>query len=219
MVDLIPEEYRRAVRVRRLIGRFGWSCCAIVAAVAAASGGLAYAIGQERAALARYKQLQAQSRAQQARLTEVMARRDNAQRQLQVLESLRGDASIAAIIGAVDAALDDRIWFQELTFSRAGEAAERKAEAGEAGYFIVAAKDKRGDARPEGGAWRARERAEIRGLARDHAALAEFIKRLGGQPEVKQVKLLDTSARSYPGVQVVSFQLAALLGAASGAAQ
>jgi len=219
MVDLIPEEYRRALRARRLLQRFGWACLAIAAAVAAASGGFAYFIGKERSALARYKQLQAQSRAQQARLAEVMARKDTAQKQLQALDSLRGGASIASLVDAVDAALDGRIWFQEFTFSRGGEAAERKAEAGGAGYFVLADKDRRGGGWNEGGAWRTRERAEIRGVASDHAALAEFIKRLGGQPRVSDVKLLDTSARSYPGVQVVSFHLAALLGGAAGSAQ
>ena len=64
---------------------------------------------------------------------------------------------------------------------------------------------------------RNRERAAVHGLARDHAALAQFIKQLSSQPGVNEVRLLDTSARSYPNVEVVDFQLVAVLGAAAGA--
>jgi cell division protein FtsB len=218
MVDLIPQEYRRAQRVERLLRSFGWAILGVAVVLGAAGGALAHLIGQERTALARFKQLQAQTKAQQARLAEVTARRDAAQRQFQSLEALRGGASIARLADAVDAALSGDIWFQELAFSRGGEAIERKAEAGGAGYFVVAAKEKRPDARADEEAWRTRERAEIRGVAVNHTVLAEFIKELAAQPEVRQVRLLDTSARNYPNVQVVDFRLAALLGA-TGAAQ
>jgi len=219
MVDLIPQEYRQAVHMRRLLRGVGWTCLALALAVGAAAAGLAYLVNDERMALARYRQLQAQSRAQGARLAELTARRNEAQKQLQTLDALRGGASIGQLVAAVDTALGERIWFQELSFSRVGDVIDRKAESAGAGYVVLAAKDKRPEEKGGETGWRARERAEIRGLAADHAVLAEFIKQLGAQPEVRQVKLIDTSARSYPNVQVVDFQLAALLGPAPGATQ
>ena len=217
MVDLIPQEYRRALHLRRLLRGFAWTCVGIATALGLASAGLGYLVKDERVALARFKQQQAQGRAQQARLAELTARRDGIQKQLQALDALRGDASIGRLAEAVDASLNDQIWFQELVFSRAAD--ERKSDAASARPPVPAAKDSRPDDKSGENVGRAQERAEVRGLAADHAVLAEFIKQLGAQPEVRQVKLLDTSARAYPNVQVIGFQLAALLGADDGAAR
>ena len=219
MVDLIPEEYRQTRRLSRLLRGFGWTCCGMAAVIAATAAGVAYLVKDERVALARFQQLQAQGRAQRARLTELTARRNEAQKQLQALDALRGGASIGQLVAALDAALNERIWFQELAFRRGGDVIDRKAESAGAGYFVVAPKDKRPEDKGEENGWRAQERAEVRGLAGDHAVLAEFIKQLGAQPEVRQVRLLDTSARNYPNVEVVDFQLTALLGPAPGTAR
>ena len=101
-------------------------------------------------------------------------------------------------------------------FSRASEPAEQKADAGSPGILVVAARDRRPEAKAGADSWRAQERAEIRGASIDHATLAEFVRRLGEQSGVSQVRLLDTSTRSYPGLDVVDFQLAAVLDTVAG---
>jgi hypothetical protein len=217
MVDLIPAEFHRSLRMRRIVRGSGWTALGIAAALGAASAGLAYTINEERAAIARFKHTHAQARAQQARLTEVTARRDEARKQLQTLDGLRGGAVIGQLVDALETALIDGIWFQEVAYSR-DTGPERKPE-GAATAPGAAAKDGGAAAKADDTAVRIEQRAEIRGMARDHAALAQFIERLGARAGIGQVRLVDTNARSYPGVQVVDFHLALTLAAAAAGAQ
>ena len=203
--------------MRRIVRGSGWAALGIAVAFGAASAGLAYTINGERAAIARFKHTHAQARAQQARLTEVTARRDEARKQLQTLDGLRGGAVVGQFVDALDTALIDRIWFQEVSFSR-DTGPERKPE-GAAPAPGAAAKDGRPAAKADDTTVRIEQRAEIRGVARDHTALAQFIERLGARPGIGQVRLVDTSARSYPGVQVVDFRLALTLSPAAAGAQ
>ncbi len=220
MVDLIPEEYRRRLRARRLLQRFGWSCLGVAAFVGLAAGALTHLVRGEREAFAHVKQAQMQGRAQQARLTEIKGRRDAAREQLRVLERLRGEVSTKLFFDAVDAALNERIWFQELSISRGKELKDKQPGSGQPAATAAPATpgNKVAAEGQEDGAWRHRERAEIRGLAGDHAALTGFIRQLGSQSGVSQVRLLDTSPRSYPGLQLIEFQVVAMLGVSADAA-
>lgn len=212
MVDLIPDEYRRGVRLQRQIRGLAWMCLGVLLAMGLCAAGISHLLKEERAGLARLKHLQAQAGAQQARLTEIRARRDVAERRVRALDGLRGGASIQRLFDALDAALNGRIWFQELVYARATDApgaADKAAEAAAA---------RRVEAKTDDRMRRTRERADIRGLAVDHAALAEFIRELAARPGLSEVKLIDTSARNYPNVQFVDFQVSAMLAADTGAA-
>ncbi len=216
MVDMIPGEYRSGLRLRRLLAGFGWTCLALVLALGVSFAALAHAVSKERTALARSRQLQAQNAAWQARLAELKTQKENTDSRLRSLDALRGGgAPIGAMFNEVDAALNGRVWFRELAFSRGGEPSADKAEAGGPGKVPAAAADKSvaADANQRGA------RAEILGIAADHAALADFIRAFGTRPGVAEVKLRDTSTRSYSNVQVVDFHLAATMDVAAGAAQ
>ncbi len=195
MVDLVPEDYRRTLRLRRWLRAFCWACAGVAVLAGLGRLGLAYLVRAEQAGLAAARQLQAASGAQRAKLADLQARRDAAERQIKALETLRGPAVIGELFFAIDAAATGKVWFNELSFAREEELAEAKPQAGAAER-----------------SWRAWQRAQIHGQALDHSTLAEFINRLGSQPGIGQVRLINTSARSYTGMQVVDFQLAALLG-------
>lgn len=208
MVDLIPEDYRRTLRLRRWLRAFCWACAGVAVLAGLGRLGLAYLVRAEQAGLAAARQLQAASGAQRAKLADLQARRDAAERQITALETLRGPAVIGELFFAIDAASTGKVWFNELSFAREEELAGAKPPAHEAGRITPVP--------PQAGAaersWRAWQRAQIHGQALDHSTLAEFINRLGSQPGIGQVRLINTSARSYTGMQVVDFQLAALLG-------
>ena len=216
MVDLIPADYRRSQRVQRQLRSLGWTCLGLLVALGLGAAGLAHYLDKERAALARFKHLQAQAHAQQNRLNELKTQRDLASRHVQALDTLRGSASVGRLFSAVDAALNGRIWFQELAYSRANETFGQPTAAGTPA--TVAPNGNRGAATPAAGARPLREQADIRGVALDHAALAEFIRQLAARPGVNEVRLLDTRARNYPNLQVVDFQVATLFEVAAGAA-
>ena len=224
MVDLIPEDYRRSQRLRKWLRTFCWACAGVAVLIGVGRLGLAYLVRAEQARLEEARRVEAASGTQRARLAQLRARVDKAGQRLRALEILRGPAAIGELFYAVDAAMAGKVWFSEFGFAREGEIAEARPQAQQVGYFILIPKEKpagaaRGAAGTAGQAWRSKLRVQIRGQARDHSALAEFIQRFGGQPGIAEVRLVDTSARSYSNLKVVDFQLAAALGARPGAAR
>ena len=224
MVDLIPQDYRRAQALRGRLRLFGAACAVALALVGAARAALEYRIRAERTDLVALRQSEVLSGAHRAKLEDLNARTGDAERQLKVLDALRGRAVIAELFQAVDAAASGKLWFNDFSFAREGEVAEVKPEAREAGYFILIPQERRPGAKagePAAAragepaadkAWRTRQHAEIRGQALDHSALAEFIRRLGEQPGIGPVRLVDTRSRSYTSAQVLDFHLVAILG-------
>jgi hypothetical protein len=223
MIDLIPEDYRRTRRLRRWLRTLCWACAGLAALAGLARLGLAHLVRAEQAELATLRQLQTATGAQRAKLADLQARKDAAERQIKTLEVLRGPAVLGELFFAIDTATTGKVWFNEFNFTREGEPVAAKPEAREAGRIIPVPP---GAGIAQGGqsmrtaaeqAWRARPRAEIRGQALDHSTLAEFINRFGSQPGIGPVRLVDTRARNEPGMQVVEFELAALLVPADGA--
>ena len=218
MADLIPEEYRRTLRLGRWLRALCWACALFAVLAGLARLGLAHLIRAEQAGLAASRQLQAASGAQRAKLADLRARKDAVERQLRALATLRDPAVLDELFFAIDAAATGKVWFDEFNFTRDGESIEAKPEAREAGRSIsvppgaAIAQAGQGTASAAEPAWRARPHAQIRGQALDHSTLAEFINRFGSQPGIGPVRLIDTSARTGPGVQFVDFQLAAVLG-------
>jgi hypothetical protein len=84
------------------------------------------------------------------------------------------------------------------------------------GYFIVLPKDEAAG-RPADAAWQLEQRIEIRGQAAGHRELTDFLDRLGSEPAMRQVRLIDTGLRSYTETNVVDFRLVALLADPRGA--
>lgn len=205
MVDLIPEDYRRTLRLRRWLRAFCWTCAGLAVLAGLARLGLAQLVRAEQTGLAAARQIQAANRAQLAKLADLQARRDAAARQIKALERLRGPAVIGELFFAVDAAASGKVWFNELSFAREQDTAGPKPPARAAGAITPVLPQ--ADA-----AERAGQLAQVRGQALDHSALAEFINRLGSQPGIAELRLIATGARDYSGMQVVDFQLAAQLG-------
>ncbi|MGP1677356.1 MAG: PilN domain-containing protein [Burkholderiales bacterium] len=212
MVDLIPQDYRRALRLRRWLRAFCWACAGVALLTGVARLGLAQRVRAEQAGLAAVRKLEAASGAHRAKLADLQARRDAAEQQTKALESLRGPAVIAELFFAIDAAISGKVWFSELSFARGEDLAAAKPQARTAGTIIPVPP-------PAGAAARVWQRGQIHGEALDHSTLAEFISRLGSQPGIGQVRLINTSARNYTGMQVVDFQLTALVGPLPGAAR
>jgi len=198
MVDLIPAEYRKQLQTKRLLRGFVWSFVALLLAFGVSYTTIARALSGERASLARGRQLQAQNSARQSRLNELRTQEEAVAKRLNELAALRGKAPVVPLFDALDAALRARVWFSELGYARdgaSGKGAPANASDARSGH------------------------AEIRGVAANHAALAEFVALLGSRPEVTEVKLHDSNIRSYPTFQVVEFHLSARIGGTSGKTQ
>ncbi len=143
-----------------------------------------------------------------ARLESLQAEKVELLRRQAILSGLRGGVEARRMFLVVDQALDGNVWFLSWTFRRAGELVDHEPETVDTGYFIVVpsrAKDE-----PEK-AWRLEAHMEIHARALDHATLAEFVRRLVEQPEVRDVRVLRTRVHEYTARQVVDFELAVIV--------
>lgn len=189
--------------MRRWLQRAVLMVAATLAALMAARVGLTYAVNMERDVAMRLKQVQAREAAAGVALAEARARRDRFAKTLELLDALRG-GGVASVMRLLDGSLTSNVWFQSLAHLRVGEPGTPIA-AGAA----VPIGGTRGD-RP----LNSQERLDIRGYARDHAALTDFLARLRAQPGVAQVRLIDSSTRDYVDARVVDFQVEVSLGPA-----
>lgn len=219
MVDLIPADYRRARRLQRWLRGFAFGCVVLLASMGLARVALLHASGVEREASARAQAENASGATERARIDALATRRQEAQARVRLLDGMRGAAPVGGLFTAIDEALDERVRFEELAFSReaeaqAGASATGATAAGAAAVAGVAAVS--APATPPGGAasgTSARRRMEIRGRTPDHAALSSFIRRLRASPGIVEVRLLDTTMSGEADAQAVGFNLLVLLDA------
>ncbi|MDH3314336.1 MAG: PilN domain-containing protein [Gammaproteobacteria bacterium] len=211
-MDLIPAAYRQKLRIAELLRNFVLICAGVIVLIAAAKVGLGLLIQRAGPVRAQHLQLEATSRSQRERITALTAQRAKAELQERILASLRGDSDIVPLFVAIDKAITRSVWFLEMKFTREGALVKVKPEAVNTGYFIVVPKGAK-DANPqaEEQAWRTEKHVEIKGIAADHTALAEFMRALDSQPGIDSVSLLNTGTRSYTTRQVVDFSIAATL--------
>jgi hypothetical protein len=77
------------------------------------------------------------------------------------------------------------------------------------GYFIVIPQEANGS--PNQQAWKLDTHMEISGQALDHSSFSNFIKNLTNQPEIDDVKIVNTSLRNYTDSQVVDFRIIVII--------
>ena len=153
--------------------------------------------------IATLQEQQAITTQQREALTQLNETRDSLDQQLALLNGLRSGASAATMFLTIERSLKaGEVWFQDWQFQRAGSAVAEPAEPASNGYFIVMAN---GSGSPHE-AWKIETHMTIRGQARDHSALSRFVRRLYEQPEIQDIRILNTSLASNR--EFVDFNLA-----------
>ncbi len=207
-LDLIPADYRQLLQLQRWLIRLGLSALLIVGVASDSRVALAVGIRSQEQAVEQLRAAEALSLDRRARLATLRSQREELGSRLGVLEGLRGGAPARQMLLAVDRAFGPDLWLLEWDFRRAGELVEKQPETEHAGYFVVVPASAE-DERPR--AWRLDTHMEMRGRALHHAALAGFVRRLVEQPEILDVRILNTQARQYTSRQVVDFDLAVVV--------
>ena len=206
--DLIPSAYRQRLRVRAGVRAVGISIVLLVALLGIGRTSLNRMLDGREQQVARLRAQKGDVLHQKARLESLQAEKVDLLRRQAILSGLRGGVEARRMFLVVDQALDGNVWFLSWTFRRAGELVEQEPETVDTGYFIVVpsrAKDE-----PQK-AWRLEVHMEIHARALDHATLAEFVRRLVEQPEVRDVRILQTRVHDYTARQVVDFELAVIV--------
>lgn len=195
-MDLIPRRYRELQRVRRWLSRFAAAMILLMLAMGLARYGLTRLAHEEQQAVSRVMTSSAATRAQGLRAAELNAEKAELMRQLDRLGKMREGSVSSQVLVAVDEALNDRIWFDELTYVRSismpRPAGADKGTSPAADLQAV-------------------RRVEIKGKALDHAALADFLGALSARPEFAEVQTTSTSVRRYTSTNVVEFAVEAQL--------
>jgi Tfp pilus assembly protein PilN len=209
-IDMIPRSYRDALRVRRLLHGYGLALAALLLAALLAAGLLHWRLALATPRLEQLRTRTAQGEALRARVAGALARNSDLAQDAQALAALRGSGAIASLAGALDAALNDKVWFDTLHFARTEELLHAPLPSPlPAGTLETRAANKAGSA-PGPQTWRLARRVEIRGQALNHAALAAFLTTLSASPTLADVRFLKSSAASGDGPELVAFSVSAV---------
>jgi Fimbrial assembly protein (PilN) len=208
-LDLIPSSYKERLKIKRWCRQFG----SVFACVLVIVFGLKFAILNKTIALnSRIEILQRDKQTsieQQEKYNELVSQEVKLRKQLEILNRLRGGPSAKQILLAVDRVMQKDVWFTQWSFIRAGEITQVQTATVQTGYFIIIPQET--NTSPTQQAWKLDTHMEISGQALDHSSLSGFISNLIKQPEINDVKVINTSLRSYTSSQVVEFKLVVII--------
>lgn len=206
-IDLIPADYAKRALVRRRVKPLLLALIVVALAVGLARLALYQLVSLENANVAQLQkegQIVARS---QAEADNFRQQKQLAEKQLAELDELRGRDRLKLLLRAVDAAYNDSIWLDQVRFFRRELPAGSTALPGGGRTGIIVA--------PKPGAAPApavvEQRAEIVGHAASHTRLAEYMRALGSQPGIAEVRLVDTGLGSYANVPVIDLTLMLLV--------
>ncbi len=203
-IDLIPGDYRKQLVLRRHLKRLATALMVVAVCLGASRTALGYLMWRESAEVFRIEQQQQELQTSQNKAEVLRQQRHVTEQQLAALEQLRGRDRVAQLLGALDEAYDEHIWLDRVHLQRR-DAMGVSANSPVAGRSeIVVLPNVTGAALPV----ELQQGADIIGHASNHSELASFMQRLGAQPAVADLRLINTTTRSYTSVQVVDFNLA-----------
>jgi hypothetical protein len=195
-LDLIPADYAQRQNLRRRLRRFALALVLLACLLGLARSALHFLTSAEKIEVARLRgqeQLLAQTK---AKVEDYRSRKLATEKQLTALDELRGRDRLRLFLKAVDAAFVENVWFDEMRYYRRDIPAPAKNVP---------------DPAAAGRGADIEQRVEIVGHAINHATLAEFMRRLEGQPGIADVSLVDTRPRAYPNTIVIDLKLSLLI--------
>jgi hypothetical protein len=202
-IDLIPSDYRNRVVI------YGWGKRLFVSMTAFMVVCLAVYIVLEVANKKLGENVVLLQNRQQSivldrdALREASEKRNHYQRQWELLKNLRDSTAAAKMFVIVDRAISaGDVWFLSWEFRRSDKFVELMQKSPTDSYFIMLS-DNKGD--ETGEAWQITTQMNIKGQASDHSALSKFVRRLYEQPEVKNIRILNTSL--IKTAKVVNFDM------------
>jgi uncharacterized protein YegJ (DUF2314 family) len=203
-MDLIPGDYRQNRNRRGLLRNFIMVCVLVLCCIGLARMLLTYLIWRENVQVVRLEQQENISEQNKAKSDAYRQQKQVTEQQLTALNELRGRDRVALFLQAIDAAYGNGIWFDSVHFMRQNKTGTLENVPGAANTGIIVVPNG-ADAAPQ---IDISQSVEILGHAANHSLLAEFMRTLGAQSSVADLRLIDTSLRNYTTTQVVDFNLA-----------
>ena len=204
-IDMIPRSYREGLRVRRALKIYGAALALLLVAGGGASALLRWRLALETPRLEQSRAASVQSSAMRTLLASAQARKDLLAENVAALDTLRGTGDVVALAAALDASLNDKVWFEQLRFVRTQELLQAPPSPLPSGTV---------QARTQTGAvqtWHLASQVEIAGQALDNGAMAAFLSALSADARLANVRFLNSSTAPIEGGGGVSFNAAATL--------
>jgi cell division protein FtsB len=211
-IDLIPRSYRDAVRVRRVLGRAAIAMAALLVTGLVMYAYVFWQLRSEKFQLTNFRSEAKRIDGLRKQVDILNARKTSLEHMALTLSALRGAGEIYRTAEAVNSALNAGVWLTSLRFSREQQvldAAQPTAKPAN-GYTVIRTASGAGAGQKED-AWRLSNSIQIKGAAIDHTFLAEFMKKLSGQPGIVEVRFLNSNAESDEVAQNIQFSAAAIL--------
>ena len=203
-IDLIPTDYRIRIWLQGRAKLFAAGIASMLVITALIFTAMQFTTGKLNNRISELQKQQAITTQQHDAMARLNENKQDLEHQLAVLNSLRSGAAAPEMFTTIDRAMaDGDVWFENWEFRRAGSSVEKKEEIASNGYFIImpAGNDTTTDT-----AWKIETHMTIKGQAKDHSALSRFVRRLYNQPEIHNIKILNTT--SAANMKAVDFNLA-----------
>lgn len=206
-MDLIPEDYRRYLQQLSMFKIWGSTVFVLLIVSTSISFALNYKADIYQNEIVSLEKKKAISSLQRNVLQDLQKDHEKLKSKHHVLEKLRGGAMAKNMFVTVDRALEGNdVWFKKWRFDRAGSKTKVVDKKVNTGYFIVIPENET-KSNKTGEAWKIQTQMEVNGEAKDHEALARFVRRLLQQKQIGDVRILNTRQQMNTGITVVDFKL------------
>lgn len=203
-MNLIPDDYRQGIGLRRKVRNFIVACIVVLCGMGATKALFTYLIWRENVQVVRLEQQEQASQQTKNKTEEFHQQKQVTEQQLAALDELRGNDRVTLFLHAIDNAYSEGVWFDSLRFMRRSSTGTLNNVPGATNSGIIVVPN--GAETPQ--SLEIEHSAEILGHAINHSILAEFMRKLGTEPSVADLRLIDTGTRNYTTMQVVDFNLA-----------
>jgi cell division protein FtsL len=213
-IDLFPEDLRKRLLFSRWFKLTGFTIVLLTVTLVIALVLLREANAQFEEQIQHFQSQREITTAKRQQLEQLNQQKSNLKQQLDLLSGLRSGASAEQMFLMIDRALPGpEVWLTNWKFRRAGSQVDESREAVSTGYFIVIPADKR-DAPEE--TWKIETNMAIQGQALDHVAMSSFVLNLTLQPEIENVRIVNSSQSKVNEVKLVDFSLDIIVSARQG---
>ena len=204
-IDLFPEDLRKQLLFTRWFRLTGYTVVVLTLVSVVAFVLLREASTRIDEQIQFFQSQREITNANRRQLEQLTQQKSDLQQQLDLLGGLRSGASAEQMFLMIDRALPGPdVWLTNWKFRRAGTPVDASQQAVSTGYFIVIPADNPN--RPAE-TWQIETHMTIQGQALDHSAMSRFVLNLTQQPEIENVRIVNTRSNQGKQVKLVDFSL------------
>ena len=213
-IDLFPDELRKQLLFARWFRFTGYTVVLLTILSVVAFVLLREASARIEEQIQYFQSQREITTANRRQLEQLNQQKSDLQQQLDLLGGLRSGASAEQMFLMIDRALPGPdVWLTNWKFRRAGTPIDQRQQAVSTGYFIVIPADNQN--RPAE-TWQIETHMTIQGQALDHSAMSRFVLKLTQQPEIENVRIVNTRSNQGKRVRLVDFSLDIVVSARKG---